>query len=102
MKIAHRYTWEAETSSGEIITSGRSLRDCVRISLIPQKTGLPRHDIAGAVLRQRFCRGFVRKTLGGGVTRFYFHCIETGSVRIWVDCLTGGVLVTSRNYEHYV
>lgn len=103
MKVSERYKWEAETSGGQIITSGGDLKGCVRFSLIPQRSDLPRHDIVGVVFRRRFCRGFIQKNMANkSASRFYFHCVETGSCRIWVDYLTGGVMVTPRNYEHYI
>lgn len=65
MDLAEHYKWEAETHNGQIVQSGRNLRGCVRLSLIPCVPGLPRHDFVGIQLRQRFCRGFFKTRLAG-------------------------------------
>jgi hypothetical protein len=49
-------------------------------------------------------KGFRAKKLAGAgrPRQFYFHCVETDSTRVWVDYQTGNVLVTTKNYEHYL
>jgi hypothetical protein len=98
------YKWEAEAEDGRLVTRGGSLHGCVRFSLVPQVSGLRRVDIVGVPLRRRFCRAFHKvRFSGGGSSEFhYYHCVETGDSRIWINAATGAILVTPRTYEHYV
>jgi hypothetical protein len=64
MAVADRYRWEAE-KDGEVVTIGGDLAGCSRFSFIPEKDGLPRHDLIGKKFKRRFNRGFKKTPLFG-------------------------------------
>lgn len=98
--MQNRYTWEAEKENGEIIREGGDLTGCVRVSLIPTIPLLPRHDLTGVLLINRFGRGFV-KGMGGGL-REYVHCIVCAGFRLYVRSSDGGAIITPQDYELYI
>lgn len=100
MSLAERYRWEAEKADGEIITKGGDLSDCVRISFIPTKAGLMRHDIVGVTLDRRFGRGFVRVI--GNQADEYVHCVVAKTFRFYLRCSDGTVLIAPVDYELYL
>lgn len=83
------------------MTAGGDLAGCVRFSLIPAAgTNLPRHDVIGVRLINRFGRGFV-KAMGGGM-REYLHCLVGTGFRLYVKSTDGTVLITPEDYEVYL
>ena len=62
--IADNYRWEAERD-GEVFTTGGDLLGCSRVSFVPTKAGLPRHDFIGKIFKTRFNRSFSKTPLFG-------------------------------------
>lgn len=82
MEIADRYKWEAEEPSGNIITTGGDLTECVRFSLKPAKgIKLPQHDICGVKMIRRFARAF-KKVRFNDTTDIGEVQWENGSFRV--------------------
>lgn len=94
------YRWEAELQNGEVIEKGGDLTNAVRISLIPNKAGLPQHDFVGVEFVRRFGRGFVN--VMSGSMKDYAHCICLKDSRAYVRCSDGAVLITPKDYELYL
>lgn len=44
---------------GTLINKGGDLSNAKKVSLIPRRYGLPRHDLAGIPFVRRFCRGAI-------------------------------------------
>ncbi len=78
--LASNYRWEATMADGSVITKGGDLTAAHKVSLIPQRAGLPAHDIAGVPLVKRFCRGVLDAPLthegasaaGNEISRYAF------------------------------
>jgi hypothetical protein len=98
--LPNAYAWEAEMADGAYVTVGESLAGCVRFSLLPQRPGLPRHDLVQVPMTRRFGRGFVR-ALGGGY-REYLHCVVTPGFRLYVRSSDGSAIVTPPDFELYL
>ena len=94
------YAWEAERPDGAVVRAGADVSDCVRFSLLPQRAGLPRHDVVQVPMLRRFGRGFVR-ALGGGM-REYLHCLVTPGFRLYVRSSDGAAIVTPPDFELYL
>lgn len=109
--LQNRYIFEAEMKDGSLITSGGDITGAVRVSLIPQATRLPRHDLIGLGFRRRFQRGFKRANFGAkqngkdGETMKqdeYLQVVVTDHCRFYVRHSDGVVLATPPNYELYL
>lgn len=62
------YRWEAQLRDGSIIDKGEDLSGCVRFSLIPEISGLPRHDFINVPMVRRFASCFHKISFGGRET----------------------------------
>lgn len=100
MEIQDHYRWEAEKGDGAIVTTGGDLAGCVRFSLLPQISGLPRHDVINVPMVNRFGRGFIR-AMGGGYKE-YLHCVVGVGWRFYVSSATGQGIITPEDFEMYV
>lgn len=44
-----------------------------------------------------------KQLLGVGDQKvYYYHCVETKHIRLWIDYQTGAVLTTPKTYDHYI
>ena len=97
------YSFEIELKDGTTITSGNDYlpESVVRVSLIPQITILPRHDIIFTDFKfvKRFGRGFLKQGTG---MKEYLQCIITTQFRFYLKSSNGAVLITEQNYELYL
>lgn len=99
-RLQDAYRWEAEKPNGELVTVGGDLSECHRWSLLPQREGLPRHDLVQVPMTRRFGRPFIR-ALGGGY-REYLHCVVTPGFRLYVRSSDGSAIVTPPDFELYL
>lgn len=97
--MKNNYKWEAEKIDGTIMTEGGNLKDVRRFSLIPNVSGIPRHDFIGVKMLRRFSRGFCNGF--SGELREYVHCIVFETHRIYVRT-NGQLLLTPKDYELYL
>ncbi len=100
MDIKDHYRWEAKTKDGAIIDSGEFIESAVMFSFIPNKEGLPRHDIVGVELIKRFNRAFLNGFTGK--IREYLLCCVCNGFRFYVRSSDGTSLITDQNYELYL
>ena len=100
--IKEFYSWEIETSDGEIFTKGYSYSpdDVVRVSFMSKV--LPRHDIIitdNVKFVKRFARGIIKQTTG---MKEYLHCAVFDKFRMYVKSSTGQCILTPPSYEMYI
>ncbi len=69
------YTWEAERN-GEIITTGGDLTGCSRVALVPEREGLPRHDLRDIPFVRRFGRSFLKSYIGNSSLSCELHWVQ--------------------------
>lgn len=102
-KIKDNYTWEIQLKNDVIITKGNNfnINDVVRVSFIPQRILLPRHDlvISDFKFKKRFCRGIMNWS---SVLKEYLHCVVTDNFRFYLMSSNGQSLITDSNYELYI
>ena len=105
MELSDHYTWEIETTDGEVYARGGGKRwqdippeTVLRASLV-SAIGNPRVDVfCGPTnpFKGWFGKGYIKQSEGWQLAE-YAQCIETEHQRVWV--LSGGqVLITHPEY----
>ena len=102
-KMIYNYKWEIELTDKTIITKGNDFNfdDVVRLSYIPNRLLLPRHDLVFTdfKLKKRFCRGMMG---WNGIMKEYLHCVITDKFRFYLKSSNGQVLITEKHYDYYI
>jgi len=117
MEIMKVYSWEIETSDGQITKQFNEdntentwkkldVDKIVRISFIPSLKVFPQHDVfiplnKGVRFVRRFGRGFIRAKAEFKTVE-YVNCVVTNRYRFYVFHSSGRVLITDRDHEVYI
>lgn len=101
MDLADSYKIEAKKADDtDYDHSDGGLVGAAMVSFVPQRPGLPRHDIVGLKFLRRFGRGFIQ--VFSGTLKEYVFCVVTNNSRVYVRASDGTCLVTPHDYELYI